>query len=122
MNGSDCVTMLGARWLSPASDPKVLEQVECWPAVHLAHLATSRNVPLEDWWSGGTASLLVIQGLDDAPAPPGNGHALREQLGERVRVVDLPHAGHFMVLEQPEAVAGAVLEFLGVGAVGVTRT
>ena len=43
---------------------------------------------------------------------------LREQLGERVRVVDLPHAGHFMVLEQPEAVAGAVLEFLGVGAVG----
>jgi pimeloyl-ACP methyl ester carboxylesterase len=32
MNGSDCVTTLGARWLSPASDPKVLEQVECWPA------------------------------------------------------------------------------------------
>jgi pimeloyl-ACP methyl ester carboxylesterase len=29
-----------------------------------------------------------------------------------VRVVDLPQAGHFMVLEQPEAVAGAVLEFL----------
>jgi pimeloyl-ACP methyl ester carboxylesterase len=122
MNGSDCVTMLGARWLSPASDPKVLEQVECWPAVHLAHLATSRNVPLEDWWSGGTAPLLVIQGLDDAPAPPGNGHALREQLGERVRVVDLPHAGHFMVLEQPEAVAGAVLEFLGVAPSAVTRT
>ena len=122
MNGSDCVTMLGARWLSPASDPKVLEQVECWPAVHLAHLATSRNVPLEDWWSGGTAPLLVIQGLDDAPAPPGNGHALREQLGERVRVVDLPHAGHFMVLEQPEAVAGAVLDFLGVGAAGGYRT
>ncbi|HEV7801084.1 MAG TPA: alpha/beta hydrolase family protein [Burkholderiales bacterium] len=53
MSGSDCVSVLGARWLSPASDPKVLEQVECWPAVHLAHLATSRNVPLEDWWSGG---------------------------------------------------------------------
>jgi hypothetical protein len=24
MNGSDCVTVLGARWLSPASDPKIL--------------------------------------------------------------------------------------------------
>src|SRR5437763_5023966 len=59
MNGSDCVTMLGARWLSPASDPKVLEQVECWPAIHLAHLATSRNVPLEAWWRGGTAPPLV---------------------------------------------------------------
>jgi pimeloyl-ACP methyl ester carboxylesterase len=112
MNGSDCVTTLGARWLSPASDPKVLEQVECWPAVHIAHLATSRNVPLEYWWSAGTAPLLVIQGLDDEAAPPGNGHALREQLGERVRVVDLPHAGHFLLLEQPEAAARAVSEFL----------
>jgi len=115
MNGSECVTMLGARWLSPASDPRVLERVECWPAVHIAHLATSRNVPLEDWWSAGTASLLVIQGLDDDVAPPGNGHALREQLGERVRVVDLPRAGHFLLLEQPEAVAQAVTEFLGAG-------
>jgi pimeloyl-ACP methyl ester carboxylesterase len=112
MNGSDCVTTLGARWLSPASDPKILEQVECWPAVHIAHLATSRYVPLEDWWSAGTASLLVIQGLDDAAAPPGNGHAFREQWGERVRVVDLPHAGHFLLLEQPGAVARAVSKFL----------
>jgi pimeloyl-ACP methyl ester carboxylesterase len=112
MNGSDCVTTLGARWLSPASDPKVLEQVECWPAIFIAHLATSRNVPLEYWWTAGTAPLLVIQGLDDDAAPPGNGHALREQVGERARVVDLPHAGHFMLLEQPEAVARAVSEFL----------
>jgi pimeloyl-ACP methyl ester carboxylesterase len=113
MNGSDCVTTLGAHWLSPASDPKVLEQVECWPQVLIAHFATSRNVPLEYWWSAGTAPLLVIQGLDDVVAPPGNGHALREQWGERVRVVDLPHAGHFLLLEQPEAVARAVSEFLG---------
>ena len=77
MNGSDCVSTLGARWLSPASDPKVLEQVECPPAVHIAHLATSRDVPLDYWWSAGTAPLVVIQGLDDAAAPPGNGHALR---------------------------------------------
>jgi hypothetical protein len=42
-----------------------------------------------------------------------NGHALREQLGERVRIVDPPHAGHFPLLEQPEGVARAVSEFLG---------
>ena len=114
MNGSDCVTVLGARWLSPASDAKILARVECWPAVHLAHLATSRNVPLEDWWSAGAAApLLVIQGLDDIVAPPGNGHALREQLGERVRLIDLPRAGHFLVLEQSEAVTRAVAEFVG---------
>src|SRR5215813_12223996 len=113
MNGSDCVTVLGARWLSPASDPRILERVECWPAIFIAHLATSRNVLLEHWWRGGNAPLLVIQGLDDEVAPPGNGHALREQVGERVRVVDLPRAGHFLLLEQPEAVVQAVSEFLG---------
>jgi len=113
MNGSDCVTVLGVRWLSPASDPKILERVECWPAIFIAHLATSRNVPLEQWWSGGDAPLLAIQGLDDEVAPPGNGHALRERVGERARVIDLPRAGHFLLLEQPEAVVQAVSEFLG---------
>jgi pimeloyl-ACP methyl ester carboxylesterase len=113
MNGSDCVTRLGARWLSPASDPRILSAVECWPALFVAHFDTGRNVALDEWWSGGTAPLLVVQGLDDQAAVPGNGHALREQFGERVQVVDLPHAGHFMVLEQPEAVARAVLGFLG---------
>jgi pimeloyl-ACP methyl ester carboxylesterase len=114
MNGS--VTVLGAHWLSPASDPKILAQVECWPAVLVAHLATSRGMALEDWWGAGTAPLLVIQGLDDEAAPPGNGHALREQFGERVRLIDLPRAGHFMLLEQPEAVTRAVAEFVGAGA------
>ena len=117
MNGSDCVTVLGARWLSPASDPKILARVECWPAVHLALLATGQSVPLQDWWGAGTAPLLAIQGLDDEAAPPGNGHALREQFGERVQVIDLPRAGHFMLLEQPEAVTRAVAEFVGAGAV-----
>lgn len=112
MNGSDCVTVYGARWLSPASDPKVLAHVECWPAVHVAHLATGKGVPLEQWWDAGTAPLLVIQGLDDIAAPPGNGHALREKHGKRVRLVDLPRAGHFMLLEQPEAVTRAVAEFI----------
>ncbi len=55
------------------SDPKILAQVECWPAVLLAHLATGRGMALEEWWGAGTAPLLVLQGLDDAAAPPGNG-------------------------------------------------
>jgi pimeloyl-ACP methyl ester carboxylesterase len=113
MNGSDCVTKYGARWLSPASDPKVLAPVECWPAMHLAHLATGRGMALEEWWDAGTAPLLVIQGLDDIAAPPGNGHALREKHGDRVQLIDLPHAGHFMLLEQPEVVTRAIVEFIG---------
>src|ERR1700730_8826652 len=113
MSGSDCVTVLGARWLSPATHPKRRAHVERWPPGHLPHLARSRCGAPEEWWAAGTAPLLVIQGLDDEAAPPGNGHALRKQGGERVRVIDLPRAGHFLPLEQPEAVTRAVAEFVG---------
>src|SRR4051812_29423351 len=69
LTGPECVA-LGARWLSPASDPGVLMSVECWPQVHIAHLATSQRVPRDAWWTGGDAPLLEIQGLDDIVAPP----------------------------------------------------
>jgi pimeloyl-ACP methyl ester carboxylesterase len=111
-SGPECAT-LGARWLSPASDPSVLEPVECWPMIHIAQIATSQNTRLEDWWTAGNAPMLVVQGLDDDAAPPGNGYALRHALAERVQLVDIPRAGHFMILEQPEAVFQAVLKFIG---------
>jgi pimeloyl-ACP methyl ester carboxylesterase len=112
LTGPECVA-LGARWLSPASDPSVLTSVECWPQVHISHLATSQGVPRDKWWTGGNAPLLVIQGLDDIVAPPANGHALQDQLGERVQVVDIPRAGHFVIVEQPDPVGAAVTEFIG---------
>jgi pimeloyl-ACP methyl ester carboxylesterase len=96
----------------PGGGTSVLEPVECWPSMHIAQIATSRHVPIEDWWAAGSAPMLVVQGLDDDAAPPGNGHALRDSLGERVRLVDVPRAGHFMRLEQPEVVTQAVLSFL----------
>jgi pimeloyl-ACP methyl ester carboxylesterase len=69
-------------------------------------------VPRDEWWTGGNAPLLVIQGLDDIVAPPANGHALRDQLGERVQFVDIPRAGHFVIVEQPDPVAAAVNDFI----------
>jgi pimeloyl-ACP methyl ester carboxylesterase len=110
--GPECVA-LGARWLSPASDPNIVASVECWPQVHIAHLATSRRVQQDEWWTGGNAPMLVIQGLDDIVAPWGNGHALRDQLGEWVQVVDIPCAGHFVIVEQPDPVLSAVTGFIG---------
>ena len=111
--GPECVA-LGARWLSPDSDPNVLASVECWPQVTIAHFATGGRVQRDEWWTGGNAApLLAIQGLDDIVAPPGNGHALRDQLGERVQVVDIPRAGHFLIVEQPDRVVAAVTDFIG---------
>src|SRR5262249_60112124 len=110
-SGPECAA-LGARWLSPASDPSVLEPVECWPMIHIAQIATSQNTRFEDWWAAGTAQMLVVQGLDDNAAPTGNGYALRDAVGDRAQIVDIPGAGHFMILEQPDVVFEVVLKFL----------
>jgi pimeloyl-ACP methyl ester carboxylesterase len=100
--------------LSPASDARLLQQAKqspVWAAMNAAE-RVSQATPLADWWEGGSAPLLVVQGLDDRRAPPGNGRALRDQVGERVCLVEIPQAGHFLVLEQPQAVAEAVITFL----------
>jgi pimeloyl-ACP methyl ester carboxylesterase len=103
-----------AAYLSPVSDARLMDQVQQSPLWAVGDLTetVSQAIPLADWWAGGTAPLLVIQGLDDRRAPPGNGWALRDQVGDRVCVVDIPQAGHFLVLEQPQAVAEAVTAFL----------
>ena len=45
-------------------------------------------------------------------APPQNGHQLAGEYPDRVTVVDVPRAGHAMMIEQPGAVAEAVAGFL----------
>jgi pimeloyl-ACP methyl ester carboxylesterase len=112
MTAAERIAVLAPRWLAPTSDPALLLQVECWPELHTAHLASSQVTPLDDWWTGGAAPILVIQGLEDRAAPPSNGYALCTQVGARVQVVDIPQAGHFFILEHPKAVTDAVITFL----------
>jgi pimeloyl-ACP methyl ester carboxylesterase len=50
--------------------------------------------------------------LDDRWAPPGNGRALLADLPERVRLIELPRAGHGLVAEQPEAISRAICAWL----------
>jgi pimeloyl-ACP methyl ester carboxylesterase len=50
----------------------------------------------------------------------GSAHLVGHAFGNRVArclAVDLPRAGHFLLLERPEAVTRAVAEFVGAGAV-----
>ena len=83
--------------------------VACLAAARDAANAATR---LEDWWEGGAAPMLVIQGSDDIVAPPGNGHLLRQALGARGALVDLPGVGHAMLPERPEAIAALVADWL----------
>ena len=98
--------------LSPTSDSSLVRQVRIWHTAHDAQIAASRATPIAEWATAGQVPMLVVQGLDDRIAPA-DGRYLRDRFGDRVRLVELAHAGHLSVLERPAEVAEAVITFLG---------
>ncbi|MBY8985159.1 MAG: alpha/beta hydrolase [Candidatus Lokiarchaeota archaeon] len=104
-------------WLfSPSTDIETVIQVfrgrKTWPKAQQAHNKASQATPLKEWCNGGQAPILVIQGLDDKAAVPENGNILKREYSERVKLVDIENAGHFMIYEQPKEVAQEILSFL----------
>ncbi|MCH2169646.1 alpha/beta hydrolase [Myxococcota bacterium] len=81
-------------------------------ATMLAQVEALQRASADRWWPGGRAPILVVQPGEDALAPPANAALLRDEFPHRVRVVEIPKAGHALLPEQPQAVAKAVLEFL----------
>ncbi|BCW89852.1 Putative aminoacrylate hydrolase RutD [Alphaproteobacteria bacterium SO-S41] len=71
-----------------------------------------RNSDHAAWKLAGGQPMLVVQALQDAIAPPANAEALAKAAPQQVRVVEIDHAGHAMLPEQPDAIAEAVLGFL----------
>jgi pimeloyl-ACP methyl ester carboxylesterase len=56
--------------------------------------------------------LLDIQGENDPYKPPSARNELVEEFGaKRVSVVRIPHAAHAIIVEQPNAVADAVISW-----------
>ena len=74
-------------------------------------IAATDSFPLESWWAGGTAPMLVIQGLADVMAPPENGRSLKTDYPDRVTLVELEGLGHLMTRERPDLVAEAIVAF-----------
>ncbi len=104
-------------WLfSSSTDIDIVIQVfrgrKTWPKAQQAHNKASQATPLMEWWNGGQTPMLVIQGLDDRAAVPENGHILKTDNEERVRLVSIENAGHFMIYEQPKKVAYEIISFL----------
>jgi pimeloyl-ACP methyl ester carboxylesterase len=96
---------------SPRSDARVWLGMRRWPAAEAAQTCAARATPSKAWWHGGSAPMLVVQGVDDRIAPPANGRALREAFPDRVTLVEIAGAGHALLPEQPRLVAEAVISF-----------
>src|SRR5215475_7227731 len=110
---SDCLDYMRFAVANPSAARRILRVSTRWPAVAVAQQSASRAMrPGDLRWDTSRAPILVVQGLADPISPPHLGHALRDQLGDRVRVRDIPDAGHMIFLEQPDAVADAMISFL----------
>lgn len=71
----------------------------------------SQSIPIEMWWDGGKAPMLVLQGLHDVIAPPENGRSLQQDHPERVTLVEFEDLGHAMARERPDLVGDAIVSW-----------
>lgn len=74
--------------------------------------AATQALKVEEWWGGGKAPLLVIQGLQDTVAPPENGRMIKAEFADRATLHEIDGAGHALLPEQPKQLAELVIEYL----------
>ena len=72
-------------------------------------MAARGRTPTKEWWGGGSAPILVLQGAKDLIAVPENSERLAKEFPDRVRVIELPGIGHAMLPENPEMIASVLL-------------
>jgi pimeloyl-ACP methyl ester carboxylesterase len=98
-------------FFAPGNDAAVWR--DGWHAATARLQATATQAtPIDAWWAGGRAPLLVVQALQDAIAVPENGRALKRAFADRVTLVEINGAGHALLPEQPDQIAAVVLPFL----------
>lgn len=108
---------LARRTLFAATTPQArvetfARELNYWPEGRAGQTSANRNTPQEEWWAGGSAPLLIIQGAEDVTAPVDNGRQMQTTYPDRVTLVEIAGAGHLMAYEKPEATAAAIIGFL----------
>jgi len=110
---ADRLAALRLGFFAPGHDPR--------PWLHGWHPATQRmqidcrekqGVAQADWWHAGTAPMLELIPALDPFKPREKWDELRAEFGARVQVRVIEDASHALFPEQPEAVAGAILEWV----------
>jgi pimeloyl-ACP methyl ester carboxylesterase len=78
--------------------------------VRAAEIIARDATPQKEYYAAGNVPLLDIQGENDPYKPPSARNELVDEFGaKRVTVVRVPHAAHAIIVEQPKAVADAVV-------------
>ena len=99
---------ISTAFFAPSTDPTIWRG-GWYPEAAEAQRGSLGADNLENWRQQSSRPLLIVQGMNDALAPPQNGYMTKERLGDRVTVVDLPDCGHGLVAEQPELIGQALI-------------
>ena len=100
-------------FFAPGNDPRVWLGGWHEEVMHAERDATEAT-PREEWWHAGKAPILDVLPASDACTPPESRNRYRDELGaDRVVTTLVANAGHALLPEQPEAVAKAVVAYLG---------
>lgn len=99
-------------FFATGNDPSVWDG-GWYPLVAFFQGRATASLDSEHWLDAGSAPVLVVQPADDVIALPANAFDLARRLGDRVRVVTIPAAGHALLPEQPAATFAAVVGWLG---------
>ena len=100
-----------AAWFAPGSD--IAPWLDGWSQpVMRAYLAAAAATPVDEWWTAGSAEVLIVQGLCDVSAPVGNGRLLHAEIGTRATLIELADVGHALPVEKPALVASTVIDFM----------
>jgi pimeloyl-ACP methyl ester carboxylesterase len=98
-------------FFAPGNDPTPWKD-GWYPEAKKLQTAGAREPDSVYWAAGGVVKVLVVQGLQDTGAVPENAHIFKADFPDRVTLVEINHAAHALLPEQPKEVAAAVLRFL----------
>lgn len=105
------LSKVATAFFAPGHDPAVWRDGWYPEAAHMESAAGAAT-PTSDWWTAGSAPVLVVQGNQDRIAPPANADMLKQDIGARVQVVHIDGAGHALLPEQPDELARIVIGYL----------
>lgn len=85
-----------------------------FPELGTKQMEINNRTPDDVWPRGGTARMLIVQGLLDRVAVPQNAFNLATTRDDTT-LIGLPGIGHNMIFEDPDLVADAVVLYLKMG-------
>ena len=107
---SERLAALRQAFFAPGNDPS--GWLAGWyPALRDTYRRAAATPPRDAWWPVSAAPVLDLQGACDPWRPASTRHELHDVLGEQVSVCVIPDASHALPVEQPAAVAEAIVDW-----------